>query len=279
MSIRQQVEDAGFLAQHWRHLSALTILMLAVAASSRKTFPKRTKSLEQPHKVMGDREAFTLFLGGRIRRLLFGSYGSPEYGNSGISVGFKGKQYDVAYVLYEFYRCGLVHEGELPEGVEFLPPGNGDSRGQGGLSVSISSGDKMVLDHGWIDLLSRAVIQARCNGAEFGINHTDLIPRPGLAEVAIEKAVVDKYAISPGRFQILKEVVRLLSPDAIQACDDAALNEQFLELLRSRKIVGGALTGLASHGLASRSGQLLPPGLAAVREVAESYALVAAQVP
>lgn len=71
MSIRQQVEDARFLAQHGRHLGALTNLMLAVAASSRKTFSKGTKSIEQPNEVMEDREAFTLFLGGRIRRLLF----------------------------------------------------------------------------------------------------------------------------------------------------------------------------------------------------------------
>lgn len=279
MSIRQQVEDAAFLAQSGKHLGALTNLMLAIAASSRRTFPKGTKSIEQPNDAMSDREAFTLFLGGRIRRLLFGNYGSPEVGNSGISVGFKGNQYDIAYILYKFYRCELVHEGELPEDVEFSPSQKGLSGlsiGQQGLNVSISTGDKMVLDYGWIDLLIQAVVHARCNGHEFGIGHFDLVPKSGITEAEIEQNAVAKYELTPGRFQILKEVVRLVSPDAVGAGDDTALNSRFLEFLQAGQINGGALTGLVSRNLASQAGQLLPKGLAAVREIASSYVLVAA---
>jgi hypothetical protein len=229
MSIRQQVEDAAFLAQNGRHLGALTNLMLAVAASSRRTFPKGVKSLESPGEPMSDREAFTQFLGGRIRRLLFGSYGSPEFGNSGISVGFKGKQYDVAYILYKFYRCELVHEGALPEGVEFLVPQKEHdiSIDQQGLRVSISVGEKMALDHGWIDLLIQAVAQARCNGSEFGIAHFELIPSVAATEAEIEASLVAKYDMTPGRFQILREVVRLIAPKTIEASDDSALNSHF----------------------------------------------------
>lgn len=278
MSIRQQVEDAAFLAQNGRHLGALTNLMLAVAASSRKTFPKGTKSLENPSEPMSDREAFTQFLGGRIRRLLFGSYGSPEFGNSGISVGFKGKQYDVAYILYKFYRCELVHEGELPEDVEFSAPQKeyGLSIGQQGLSVSISAGERMVLDHGWIDLMIRAVAQARCNGSEFGIAHFELLPIGKAIEADIESKFVTKYDMTPGRFQILREVVRLVTPKTIEASDDSELNSHFSALLESGQISGGAVTGLASRGLATYEGSLLPEGLSAIRDVAASYVLVAA---
>src|SRR5262245_48988787 len=99
MSILQQIEDAKFLAQNRRYLGALTNVMLAVAASSRKCFPKGTLSLEKPTELMGDREAFTLFLGGRIRKVLFGDHGGPDYGNSGIDVGFKGRTYGLAYLL------------------------------------------------------------------------------------------------------------------------------------------------------------------------------------
>lgn len=134
MSIKEQVEDALFLSQNGRHVGALTNLMLAIAASSRKTFPRGAKSREEPSKEMGDGEAFTLFLGGRIRKILFGDYGGPDIGNSGISVGFRGKQYDVAYILYKFYRCELVHNGELPEDIEFQPP-----QIQGG-SISATAG-------------------------------------------------------------------------------------------------------------------------------------------
>lgn len=100
MTIREQVEDASFLAQNGRYVGALTTLMLAVAASARRTFPKGTKSREKPKEEMSDREAFTMFLGGRIRNILLCDFGAPEQGTSGISVGFRGAQYDVAYVLY-----------------------------------------------------------------------------------------------------------------------------------------------------------------------------------
>jgi hypothetical protein len=62
MSIRQQVEDGTFLAKNGRHLGALTILLVAIAASARKCFPKGTKSFENPAESMGDREAFTVSL-------------------------------------------------------------------------------------------------------------------------------------------------------------------------------------------------------------------------
>src|SRR5256885_6365951 len=133
MTVRQQVEDATFLAEHGRHVGALTMLLLAVAASSRRTFPKGTRSLKNPKEEMSDPEAFTCFLGGRIRKILFGDFGGPDHGHSGVSVGFRGQQHDVAYVLYKFYRCELVHDGELPEDVEFTSP---LAAPHGGLSVS-----------------------------------------------------------------------------------------------------------------------------------------------
>jgi hypothetical protein len=280
MSIHQQVADATFLAQKGCHEGALTNLMLAVAASARKCFPKGTKSLEKPAEPMGDREAFTLFLGGRIRKLLFGDYGGPEYGTSGISVDFKGHQYDIAYVLYKFYRCELVHEGELPEDVEFIArPGSASpsaNTGNSGLSVSISSGNKMVLDHGWIDLLIAAVIHARCNGAEFGIQHSDLVAKANIDATAFEQATVAKYEITPGRFHILKHAVRLISPGAVDASDDVQLSGRFAELVHSGQINGGAVNGLRSRGLTDQAGRLQPKGIAVLREIASAHVLVPA---
>lgn len=277
MSIRQQVEDATFLAQNGRHLGALTNLMVAIAASARKCFPRGTKSLEKPAESMGDREAFILFLGGRIRKLLFGNYGSQEYGDSGISVGFKGRQYDIAYVLYKFYRCELVHEGELPKDVEFEPRDcAGGVKNRSNLSVSISTGNKMVLDHGWIDLLVGAIVNARCNGAEFGIKHFDLATKPNVDGPKFEISTVAKYQISPGRFQILKHAVRLISPDLIDTSDDAQLTDRFFELVNSGEINGGAITGLSGRGLTDRAGWLQPKGIAVLREIAATHLRVEA---
>lgn len=273
MSIRQQVEDAVFLAQNGRYLGSLTILMLAVAASSRKCFPKRRRARGKAPKEMGDRHAFTLFLGGRIRRLFSGDYESPEFGTSGISIHFKGQQYEIEHILYEFYRCNLVHEGELPEDVEFVPP---DNPQHPGLSISFSAGDKMVLDYGWVDLLVNAVVYARCNAAEFGINHFDLLPRPNVDENTFIASTVAKYAITPGRFRIFKDAVRLLSPETISAGEDEMLADRFGKMLRSGTINGGNITALSWYGLTDDEGRLQPQGLAILREVAGAYVLVEA---
>ncbi len=159
---------------------------------------------------MGDGEAFTLFLGGRIRKIriklpkvdYFGDFGGPDIGNSGISVNFKGKQLDVAYILYKYYRCELVHEGELPEDIEFTPPANDKNIGvsNGGVvSVSISSGNTMNLDYGWIGLLVNAVTHARCNGELFGIEHFDLVAVDGVNERDHCDSIVKKFGITPLR--------------------------------------------------------------------------------
>lgn len=279
MTIKQQVDDATFLAENGRHLGALTNLMLAVAASSRKTFPKgKTKSHEDPQKEMGDREAFTLFLGGRIRKILFGDFGGPDLGNSGISVNFKGRQLDVAYILYKYYRCELIHEGELPEDIEFSPPTEDQNLGvsNGNVSVSISAGDTMKLDYGWIDLLVNAVTHARCNGKLFGVEHFDLVTADGVNEQDHCESIVNEYGITPGRYEILKEATRHITPTSVVADDDELLIRKFSELVEKNIINGGAITGLSTHQLSDRSGILLPKGLEIIRDIGRAYRLVPA---
>ncbi len=279
MSIKQQVEDAIFLAKNERHLGALTNLMLAVAASSRKTFPKgKAKSLKDPTKNMGDGEAFSLFVGGRIRKILFGDYGGPDTGNSGISVNFKGKQHDVAYILYKYYRCELVHEGELPEDIEFSAPSENQNMGinNGGVGVSIGCGNAMVLDYGWIDLLVNAVVYARCNGKVFGIDHIELVAVEGVSEKEHCESMVEAYGITPGRYQILKEATKHITPDCVVKDSDEVLVKKFSDLVSKNVISGGAITGLSSHDLSDREGKLLPKGLEILKEIGAVYQIVAA---
>ncbi|WP_144050675.1 hypothetical protein [Aeromonas dhakensis] len=278
MSIKQQVEDAVFLAENGRYLGAFTNLMLAVAASSRKTFPKgKTKSLEDPTKNMGDGEAFTLFVGGRIRKILFGDFGGPNIGSSGIGVNFKGKQYDVAYIIYKYYRCELVHEGELPEDIEFRAPSEGQnlSVNNGGVSVSIGCGNTMVLDYGWIGLLIEAVVFARCNGDIFDIGHHDLVPKDGINEEDHCNLMIQEYGITPGRYQILKEAVLHITPESVVNDDEELLIIKFSELVSKNIINGGAITGLSNHDLSDRNGKLLPKGLEIIKKIGAVYVRVA----
>lgn len=280
MTIREQVQDASFLAHHGRYIGALTILMLAVAASSRRTFLKGTKSREKPKEEMSDREAFTLFLGGRLRKILFGGFNAPGEGDSGISVHFRGKQYDVAHILYKYYRCELVHDGELPDDVEFTATERHDA-GIGinnrCLRFSIGgAGDKLTLDHGWIDLLVEAVVNARCNGAEFGVQHFDLIPLHGIDDHIFLATLVGKYGTRLDQVQILKHAVLRLSPTLISDNTNDAIAEKFKELVESQDINGGAITALRSHGFTDWQGCLQQRGIELLREIASVYRLVAA---
>lgn len=277
MAILEQLKDATFLAQHGRYMTSLTTLLLAISASSRRTFPQGTKSRANPTKEMSDREAFTLFLGGRIRKILFGDWGGPDEGNSGVAVPFRGAQHDVAYILYKFYRCELVHDGELPEDVEFTSireSGAGVNLCKQGMRVSIGAGNTMVLDHGWIDLLQEVVKNARCNGAEFGVVHFDLLPIPGIDETTVLASLVEKYETTPGRIQILKSVVRKLSPNAIADAADGTLTKHFNRLVETQHVNGGAISGLRSHNFTDNHGVLQKRGIELLRDIASSYHLV-----
>lgn len=279
MTIREQLDDASFLAEQGRYKGALTILMLAVAASSRRTFPKGIKSKENPKVKMEDQEAFTLFLGGRIRKILFRDYGGPEEGESGLSVEFRGVHHDVSYILYKFYRCELVHGGELPKDVEFAagePPETDQDISIQGVRVSIETGDTFVLDHGWLKLLTVAVSHARCNGAEFGIEHLDLVPLPNIDDATFLASLVEKYRTSPARVQMLKHAVRKLSPRFIAVAVDDALVDAFSKLVQSQEINGGAIAALSLHGLTDRQGVLQKRGTELLREIASGYQLAPA---
>ncbi|WP_223532119.1 hypothetical protein [Pseudomonas sp. BF-R-30] len=273
MTISQQVDDAKFLIAQGRHIGALTILSLAVAASSRKVFPaKVTKSLRN-NDVMRDEEAFTLFLGGRIRRIVQNVNIGPEFCASGFTVMFKGEPKAVEYLIYKYYRNGLVHEADLPEDVEFVEsqPG-GATFANNGVSVGISCGDKLILDYGWLDVLVKAVVEAPCNGEEFGIKHYKLVANDGIDEVEFESEIIAKYNASQARVNTFKNSVRLLSHDSILSSNDNELIGLFLARVRAGEISGVAR--LASRGLADTEGRLQPSGLAMLRDIAGAYSLV-----
>lgn len=277
MSIREQVEDADFLERNGRHIGALTMLLLAVAASSRLTFPTGTQSTTEPGKPMSDGEAFKLFLGGRIRKILFGDFGGPDAGDTGIGVEFRGEQHDVAQILYKFYRCELVHDGHLPEDVEFVSPGGlspSMTISSGVTNVTISSRGKMVLDYGWLALLKKAVTHARCNGSEFGIKHYDLVALPGTDEGALLTGLVGRYRTSLGRVAVLKGALHRLSPSFVIAGSFEEVAAKFRGLVESGEINGGAITGLSGHGLTDRAGGLTARGIDLLRELAAGYELV-----
>jgi hypothetical protein len=275
MSIREQIEDVKFLVEHRRYVGALTVLTLAVAASSKKIFPNGTMSIRNPKDKMRDEEAFTLFLGDRLHRILLGSLGQQMFANSGQLIPFKDKKFDLAYILYKYYRCALVHDGELPEDVEFADPPADQSHGinfsNGGYSVGFNCGEKLVLDYGWINVLIEAVEGARCNAEEFEREVFDLNVPAGANEADFSREIIERHGASLGRYELLKEAVRYITPAKITRSADGELKELFQCLVEREQISQGAITGLSSRGFTSRAGDLQDKGIAMIRDIAAAF--------
>ena len=268
MSIKQLVNDAAYLAGQGRHLGALSILMIAIAGSAKKRFPRKD----------GDRDKFESFLGARIASLISGQIKADDVGPSGVYLTFRGNNHLIEHILYKFYRNTLVHEAELPKDVAFVPRSdsphlqytishNGESAGAG------IEGDTLVFDSGWISLLIKAVVLAKINGDEFGVEHFELVPT-GENEPLHLASVTEKYGLTPGRVEILKNVLESITPEIIKEIDDVELVSRFKSLVDSDIIFGGMLSGLFSRGLTDENDVLLPKGVQALRDLAPGYAWV-----
>jgi len=99
MAVSDRIEDAKLLWKHGHREGAFLAALIAVAATSRKRFPDR--------KANTDREAFERFL--------------EEANSVRLSVEYRGECHPIEHVFYKWFRCQLVHEGELPIDIEFMP--------------------------------------------------------------------------------------------------------------------------------------------------------------
>ena len=138
MSIRARIEDALLLYKSGRYEGAFLASLVAVAATAR---------LESPDPKMTDRKTFETFLDKRRRGVL--------------KIEFRGDLHTIPYVLYKWFRCKVVHEGDLPIDVEFIESEE--------LSLRAGGAPDYILkvSHGWFHWLVTAVIEAPCNKKEF----------------------------------------------------------------------------------------------------------------
>ncbi|MGD0938497.1 MAG: hypothetical protein ABR905_02210 [Terracidiphilus sp.] len=139
MSIRSRLEDAELLWKSGRLEGAFVLALIAVAATSRRAFPGQK-----------DGEAFENFLNqGWFKRL---------------SVEYLGKVHEMRHIFYKWFRCELIHEGELPIDVEIVP----DLK-PGSLSVRAGGAPGYVLQvsRGWFHELVVTVIRAEVNRDQF----------------------------------------------------------------------------------------------------------------
>jgi hypothetical protein len=140
MSVRTRIEDAEFLYKNGRKDGALLSILIALAATSRKRYPKVVKE---------DRDAFTAFLGEELTKRI---------GVGKFKVKFRNKMILLQDLFYKFVRCELAHEAQIPEDIKFT---KGDM-----LHVRVDE-KEISLSERFIDILFNIVIKAEENKEEF----------------------------------------------------------------------------------------------------------------
>jgi len=143
MSIASRIQDAVMLWENGRTEGAFLLVLIAVAASSRRRYPDR--------KTIKDREAFERFL--------------TEAMSARLHVEYRGDCHSVEHIFYKWLRCELVHEGGLPLDIEFMSPDDGLSLRAGGAPEYV-----LKVSRGWFHHLVRAVMTAPENREFFPAN-------------------------------------------------------------------------------------------------------------
>lgn len=138
MSIRTRIEDADLLFQHGRKEGALLLVIIAVAATSRKRYPK---------KKYDDNVAFKDFVSEEMSK-----YAPGWKKDTKVDINFQGKPLWMPKILYEFIRCNLAHEAELPIFISFE-----DGKG---FNVSVINNKQLVIGNGIFHYLKKIVIEA-----------------------------------------------------------------------------------------------------------------------
>lgn len=147
MSVRDRLDDARALYAAGRREGALLSVLIAVSATARKRYPK----------PIGDRKAFTDFVGEEMANIVLGATEGRSSVKS-IELNYSGRMMTMQDLLYEIVRCNLAHEGHLPENIVFEPGTN--------LSIKVET-DKVTLSDSWLKGLTHVIVQSPENSEEF----------------------------------------------------------------------------------------------------------------
>jgi len=161
MSVKARIEDARVLWETGRLEGAVIQVLIAVAATARKRYPRPIE----------DSKAYKDFILDELAKVTNGPDTNVKF--------FYDGQHDVPIeeILYKFMRCALVHEGRLPASIILTQPehGNLEPFGRsaagtpydGKLFNVLALNDVLGFPIGWIWNLIRVVAEAPENKAEF----------------------------------------------------------------------------------------------------------------
>jgi len=279
MSIEDRLSDVELLIKHERHDGALAMLMIAIAASARKVYPRTMKSFDRPGDKMGDAESFKYFLGSRIKSIIQNNSAGPYPRNSSFKIEFRNKILDIESIIYTYCRNFLIHEAVMVPDIKIVKALAQPqlTLSNNGVSISLHCGEKLLLDLGWLDLFKQVVIGARCNNPHTETHEQTLIPNSDFDEsLFIED--LNKQWISPNRLQRLKNAVFYIDPANMQNLTDGELRAKFTEVLRAGIIEPDWQRRLADKNIIDDHGVLQELGLELVRKIGKNYSISTGEI-
>lgn len=161
MSVKARIEDAKVLWEGGRLEGAVIQVLIAVAATVRKRYPR----------PMPDNQAYKKFVLDELEKITNGP-------TVNVAFYFRGNhRVPLENIIYEFVRCELVHEGQLPADIALTQPVVGDGKPfgkspdgtpyDGKLLNLLVLNDVLGFPIGWIWNLVRVVAEAPENKNEF----------------------------------------------------------------------------------------------------------------
>lgn len=152
MSLKNRIEEAKILWNAGRKEGAFILVLIAVAATSRKRYPK----------PILDSEAFKQFILDEMGTIT----GGPD---KNVAFPFMGNdKTPLEDILYYHLRCQLVHEGAMPESIVFTQPKIEKGKRYNVLKLT----DPLGFPEGWVPNLVKAVVEAPENSNLF--NSSDI---------------------------------------------------------------------------------------------------------
>jgi hypothetical protein len=158
VSVRERIEDAKLLWSAGRKEGAFVMILIAVAATARKRYPKPPKGVKPvpegqrpwPGEYANDGTAFKSFLLDDMDKIT----GGMKYN---VAFPFRGKdKVPLEDILYAHLRCHMVHEGETPLTINFTEPVVKDGKSYSVLRLK----DPFGIPEMWLWNLARVVAQA-----------------------------------------------------------------------------------------------------------------------
>ena len=137
--IPERIDDALALWQSGRRDGAFLSVLIAVAATARKRYPKHS-----------DHQRFEQFL--------------MDSHPTRIMVEYRGQCHLIEHIFYKWLRCQLVHAAEIPPDILFIPD---EQPAQMSVRAGGAPDYVLKLSHGWFNHLIHCVIKALENRAVF----------------------------------------------------------------------------------------------------------------